>query len=176
MKQDSIVMSILQAPPARKLNAYLGAGCINQRIWNLLTGREATYGIEDYDLVYFDPIHTSKEAQEKIKKTFEDLFPDLHIECTNQARVHLWYEAYFGKKMEPLTSVEDGIDGWPTTASAIAAYLDEDDELLLYAPFGLRDLLSLTLRPNRTRITKAVYENKVEKWRAKWPELSVRPW
>ncbi|WP_371262961.1 nucleotidyltransferase family protein [Paenibacillus sp. OV219] len=38
------------------------------------------------------------------------------------------------------------------------------------------DLLSLTLRRNKTLITKDIYHQKVAKWRSKWPELNVTAW
>ena len=174
LEEDSIILNVLKHRISQDINAYLGAGCINQRIWNRLTNRELTYGIVDYDLVYFSE-NVSLEAQSEVQKQYRDAFPNLNIECTNQARVHLWYEEYFGTKMEPLTSVEDGINFWPTTASAIGVYW-ENQELKVYAPRGFEDLLSMRLRANKGRITKDIYEKKVSKWTKKWPELKVVSW
>ena len=172
---DDIIMSILRSNKAQEIDAWLGAGCINQRIWNALTKRESTYGIDDYDLVYFDRSDKSRKAQDVVQMYFSDAFPDIKIECTNQARVHLWYKEYFGNSISPLSSVEDAIDYWPTTASAIGVCL-RGARLNVYAPRGLTDLFSMTLRPNKGRVTEAVYLNKVKKWKAKWNELTVIDW
>ena len=37
----------------------------------------------------------------------------------NETRVHLWYEAHFGYRIDPYASVEDAINTWPTTATSI---------------------------------------------------------
>ena len=35
-------------------NAYVGAGCICQSVWNYQNGYDPMYGISDIDIVYFD--------------------------------------------------------------------------------------------------------------------------
>jgi hypothetical protein len=44
------------------------------------------------------------------------------------------------------------------------------------APFGLRDLFAMVVRANKTVVTRAVYEAKVERWSTVWPRLTVVPW
>lgn len=34
---------------------YIGAGAIVQTIWNVLTNRPVDYGIDDIDIVYYNP-------------------------------------------------------------------------------------------------------------------------
>ncbi len=42
----------------------LFSGAIYQTVWNALTGRDAGYGIKDYDIGYFDP-DTSWDAEDR---------------------------------------------------------------------------------------------------------------
>jgi len=44
------------------------------------------------------------------------------------------------------------------------------------APFGLADLISMVARANKTIVTRDVYEEKVARWAAQWPQLTVIPW
>jgi hypothetical protein len=46
-------------------DAWLVSGCLVQTAWNVLTKRAVDYGINDYDVFYFDP-DTSWEAEDKI--------------------------------------------------------------------------------------------------------------
>lgn len=54
------------------------------------------------------------------------------IEVANQARVHLWYEAHFGRAYEPLHSARQGIDRFLVPATCVGVRPRE-----LYAPNGL---------------------------------------
>src|SRR6478609_5515788 len=73
-------------------DAWLVSGCLVQTVWNVLTGRAVDYGINDYDVFYFDP-DTSWEAEEAVIRDVHDAFANLGVtvEIRNQARVHLWY-------------------------------------------------------------------------------------
>ena len=46
-------------------DAWIVSGCLVQTVWNVLTGRAVDYGINDYDVFYFDP-DPSWEAEDKI--------------------------------------------------------------------------------------------------------------
>src|SRR5688500_486067 len=98
----------------RKLDldqCYLTAGCLFQTVWNLRSGLPVTHGINDYDVFYFDEDLTA-EAEEAVNAHAQRVFSDLNIkvEVTNQARVHLWYERYFGSRYPRLSSTHAGID------------------------------------------------------------------
>jgi hypothetical protein len=159
-------------------NWYLGAGCITQTVWNWLSGRDALMAhIKDVDIVYFDPSdlseQTERDREMAIRKAFHDI--PLEFDVKNQARVHLWYEKKFGYPIQPYRSVEAAINTWPTTATAIAARID-DRGYKICAPFGLNDLLGMIVRPNKTQITKEIYEAKVSRWIKHWPDLTIIPW
>ena len=106
-----------------------------------------------------------------------NLLADLPVrpDAKNQARVHLWYAARFGYEIRPYCSCEDALASWPTTAAAIGIRW-VDGTLLVEAPFGIDDLLSLVVRPNRVQITPDIYAAKVERWGRVWPLLRILPW
>jgi hypothetical protein len=156
---------------------HLGAGCIAQTVWNHFHGFDPAYGIKDADLVYFDPSDTSEAAELAAEQRAIDAFADLGVkfDVKNQARVHQWYQQRFGVPMTAYTSVEDAIGTWPTTASSVGVRY-HGEEFVVCAPFGLDDLFDLIVRPNKRLVTREVYENKVRRWAAVWPKLTVVPW
>jgi len=156
---------------------YLGAGCITQTVWNYQTGFDLTYGISDIDFAYYDSSDLSFEAENTaIERITNILQPcPLKMDIKNQARVHLWYKDHFGYAIEPYKSLEDAINTWPTTASALGVRL-ENGKLKVYAPFGLNDLFGMIVKANKAKITEKIYLQKVHKWQARWTNLTVIPW
>ncbi|MBA2176689.1 nucleotidyltransferase family protein [Halobacillus locisalis] len=157
---------------------YIAAGCITQTVWNNLHGYDSTYGIKDADIVYFHngsgtTLDEEKELESKLEQKLKD-FP-FEIDVKNEALVHLWYEKKFSQSIEPYMSLEDAIDTWPTTASAIGVK-KVGGRYECYAPFGLDDLFSLIVRPNKRLVTEEVYRSKAERWKEKWPQLTIVPW
>ena len=110
---------------------------------------------------------------QRVNTLFSDI--KIPIDVKNEARVHLWYENHFGYKIEPYNSLEESINSWPTTATSIGLRIEED-RLKVYAPFGLNDLFGGIVRANKVQITEEIYNNKVNKWHNKWPNLTIIPW
>lgn len=159
-------------------NYYIGAGCIAQTVWNYLSNKPLDYGIDDIDFAYFDQKNLGYSAENEVIQKVHKRFSDLNtkIDVKNQARVHLWYEGHFGYPMKPYLSLESALNTWPTTATAIGVRLGKNNELKVYAPFGLNDLFGKIVRPNKTQITENIYSDKVKKWIQKWPDLEIIPW
>lgn len=155
---------------------YIGAGCIAQTVWNQQSGNLPEWGINDIDFVYFDE-DVSLESESAVIDAIRGRFPDcpLRIDVKNQARVHLWYRDHFGYDIAPYQSVESAINTWPTTATAVGVRLC-DGTLQVYAPYGLTDLFSQIVRPNKVQITREIYEKKAHRWIRTWPSLTVIPW
>jgi hypothetical protein len=156
---------------------YLGAGCITNTVWNRLHGFDPRTGVNDYDLVYFDDADLTTDAERSVEAEAQALFADLgvRLDVTNEARVHVWYERRFGRALAPYRSTEHAISTWPTTASSIGVRRNAGG-FSVCAPFGLRDLFAMVVRANKTVVTRAVYEAKVERWTTVWPRLTVVPW
>jgi hypothetical protein len=141
--RNSALKIILERTPDLSLpNWYLGAGCIVQTVWNYFSGRDLLANINDADLVYFDETDLSFEAEEHRTGLARELFSDIpiRVDLKNQARVHLWYERHFGYPIQPYRSVEEAINSWPTTATAVAVKYDGKGVFTVYAPYGLNDL------------------------------------
>jgi hypothetical protein len=158
-------------------DCWLVAGCVAQTVWNDAFGRPAGHGISDIDLVYFDGADLSAEAEARHAERIRTLFADLGlwVDVKNEARVHLWYAEKFGKALAPYVSTEDAIATFPTTATAVGVQ-PRANGLRVFSPYGLSDLLGLIVRPNKKQITRPIYDAKVKKWLARWPDLRVVPW
>ncbi len=153
---------------------FLGAGAVAQTVWNHLHDYPRDRAIKDYDLVYFDPDDLSAAAEQEHEDRFADL--DGPVDVTNEARVHLWYPARFGRTIAPYRSVEHAIGTWPTTATSIGVRREPDGTFRVCAPFGLADLYGMVVRPNKAPVDRAVYEDKARRWASVWPRLTVVPW
>jgi len=158
-------------------NWYLGAGGIAQTVWNVKHGFAPENGVKDYDLVYYDAGDISYGAEDRFiqkgKKFFKDI--PVPVEIRNQARVHLWYEKRFGKKIDQYKSAEEAIGTWPTTATSVGIR-GGNGQFEIFAPFGLDDLLGMIIRANKALITEKTYRDKVSRWIKIWPDLKIVPW
>jgi uncharacterized protein len=158
-------------------DAWLVAGAVAQTVWNLSLGRPAEHGIKDVDLVYFDATDFSLEAEvaqeQRLRRQFKTL--PVQLDVKNEARVHLWYHRTFGYSIPPYSSTKAAIDTFPTTATSIGVCW-RASRFECYAPFGLDDLFSLAVRPNKAQVTVAIYEAKLARWRNQWPELTYLDW
>lgn len=157
---------------------YIGAGCLVQTVWNVISNYDINHGIKDIDIVYYDNQRMSKEDEESIQEKAFKLYSDipLKIDIKNQARVHLWYEEKFGFPIQPYRSVEEAINTWPTTASAVGVRRADDGIWKAYAPYGFNDMFGMIVRANKTMITKDIFYNKAERWVSQWPLLEIIPW
>jgi uncharacterized protein len=137
----------------------------------------AEFGVKDVDLIYFDSQDLSLEAELGHERRLRDLFQHLPIklDVKNEARVHLWYKDRFGYAIEPYSSSADAIATFPTTATSVGIRQIRS-KFECCAPFGLDDLFSLVVRPNKGQITRAIYEAKVDRWRSIWLRLTFLPW
>lgn len=153
-------------------DGWLVAGCLFQTVWNLQAGRSPQADIRDYDLFYFDPADTSEERELAVQMHVDEVLSDLGvaIEATNQARVHLWYESYFGQPYEALRSACEGIDRFLIPATCVGVRPGE-----LYAPNGLALLYDGVLSMNPLVPHRALFERKASSYLARWPWLQVLP-
>lgn len=158
-------------------DCWLVAGAIAQTVWNRTFDLPSTHGISDIDIVYFDSddLTENGEAQQaaRIRAAFSHL--PVWIDVKNEARVHMWYETKFGYQITPYTSTAEAITTFPTTATAIGLK-PTGGSIILDAPFGTDDLINGVVRPNKKQITREIYDAKITRWIAVWPNLSVVPW
>jgi uncharacterized protein len=186
MDRDEFLAAALRNPAneiiARELfdlalpDAWLVSGCLVQSVWNVLTGRAVDYGINDYDVFYFDP-DTSWAAEDIVIHRLRDRLGELgaEVEARNQARVHLWYPQKHGVPYRPLACATDGIDRF-LTKNTQAGIRRTPNGYDVYAPNGFDDIAGLIVRPNPgLNFSAANYAAKAERWKSLWPELTVLP-
>lgn len=158
-------------------NWYVAAGCIAQTVWNHLHGFNPESFISDIDFIYFDDNSLTYESENAVINRMKANYSHIPIQLDikNQARVHFWYKEHFGYSIPPYNSVEESIQTFPTTATSIGIKSVEG-QLMLYAPFGLRDLFTLSVKPNKKQITREIYQAKINKWKTHWNKLIFYEW
>jgi hypothetical protein len=155
-------------------DVWLVSGSVFQTVWNALTGRAPDYGIKDYDIFYFDA-DTSWDTEDaniqRVAAALSDI--SVSVEVRNQARVHLWYPNKFRIVYPPLKRATEGIDRFLAVAAQIGIKQAQGN-CDVYAPHGLDDLSTLTIRPNLCpNFSARFYEAKAAAWKARWPELTI---
>lgn len=158
-------------PTLRLDQCLLTAGCLFQAVWNHQSGRPLGWGVNDYDVFYFDP-DLSWEAEDAVIRASTLLFADLgvNVELRNQARVHLWFNQRFGGNYPPLRSSREGVDRFLIAGTALGLEAATGE---VYAPFGLDDLQYGILRINPHFPQPELFARKVDSYRARWPWLKL---
>lgn len=162
-------------------NFYIAAGSIFQTIWNYYDGRELNYGIKDLDVIYFDNNNLSVEKDLEYYNIISNYVDSkgfkYKIDVSNEARMHLWkMDHNQGVKVEPYKSSEDAISKWIATVHAIGI-TKRNNQIEVYAPYGLSDIFSKTIRPiKHTLNSKDLYEKKVLEWSKRFNNLTIIEW
>jgi uncharacterized protein len=155
-------------------DAWIVSGCLVQTVWNVLTNRAPDYGINDYDVFYFDP-DTSWQAEDAVIRQLQDAFArrGVTVEARNQARVHLWYPEKHGLPYPPLQSSTEGIDRFLTRNTRVGIRRTKSGHDV-HAPDGFDDIAGLIVRPNPgPNFSAANYAAKAARWKTLWPEITV---
>lgn len=157
-------------------DCYVGAGAINQTVFNYYHGYDIDYGIKDYDIVYYDS-DLSYEAEDMVIKSLRPRLEKINIifDIKNEARVHLWYNSKYHTKREAYSSVEDAIASWGATVTCIGVRLNKG-KLVVYAPYGLDDIFGMIIRPVKRDFSKDMYDERSSRWMEKWPKLKKIEW
>ena len=164
-------MDILKIAEELKLPDWLiGAGFVRSKVWDHLHGYKTRNLPSDIDLVYFDK--DKKYDDVEINKRLSAQRPDLEWEVVNQATVHNIGEENLN------ISTADAISKWPETVTAVGVKL-ENGKLKLIAPLGIKDLVTMTVRPTPFFMATEIRRNKAKerfekkRWFEKWPKLIV---
>jgi uncharacterized protein len=179
LKADTLTGSALQRARDFGLADWMiVSGAIYNTVWNSLTGKPSGYGIKDIDLFYFDASDLSWEAEDVVIKAGEKHFAGLPVavEIRNQARVHLWYPERFGRQCPAYRSSAHSLGYFASKTHAVGVRLAGIGAFEVTAPFGLADIFSLRIVPNRVIDNQATHEEKAARAKQQWPEISVVPW
>ncbi len=180
VRQNRKVMALLGRLPRFNLpQVALVAGALFQSVWNVQAGAPADAAIKDYDVFYFDAADLSAEGEARVNTQLNDACADLGVtvEACNQARVHLWYESFFGHPYSALGSMDEGVARFLVRCTCVG--LQPTDETLatlrLIAPYGLADLLAGRLARNSPFAPAELFARKVASYQARWQHLVVLP-
>lgn len=168
------LMSVLRT--ARKCDLpdwFVAAGAIRSVVWDKLHGYKTPTLIRDVDVIFYDQNDLSQERDKKAETELSNFSPCVEWDAKNQAAVHLWYKNVFGFSIEPILSSEDAISRWNSASIGVRLLLD--DNLHIFAPYGLTDLFEMKLRRNKRYIPRDSFLQKVNKSaiKEKWPMAQI---
>lgn len=151
-------------------DCWVAAGFVRNMVWSMFHGRRA--GISgDVDVIWFDLGDATEARDRALEARLRQSAPGVDWSVKNQARMN-WRNGD-----APYASAEDAMRFWPETATAIGVRRTDDGGCELVAPFGLDDLMALTLRPagafaDRKR---AIFEARIreKQWLRNFPMLRV---
>lgn len=174
IENDKWMMNVLQIAKSLELpDWWICAGFVRSKIWDTLHNYEIRTTTPDVDVIYFDPFRKDEVYEQLLEKKLINLDASIPWSVKNQARMHVV------NNMPSYSSSVDAISKFPETATALGITLDEKNNVILAAPCGIGDVLSLQVRPtahfleSKERIH--MYKNRVIKknWQSKWPNITI---
>lgn len=179
LASDELVCASVDAAAQLALPDWmLVSGVLYNAVWNHLDGQPSGYGVKDIDLFYFSKTDLSYAAENEVIERASKLSESLPVplEVRNQARVHLWFEDHFGFSRSPLSSTRDSVDQFAAKVHSIGLTCDPDGRWVLYAPYGVSDILAMKMVPNRLLDNRQTYETKSARAKKLWPGVIVEDW
>lgn len=174
IENDEWMMNVLQIAKSLELpDWWICAGFIRSKIWDTLHNHEAKTTMPDVDVIYYDSLHKDEIYEQSLETKLMNMDAAIPWSVKNQARMHVV------NNMPPYSSSVDAISKFPETATALGVTLDEKNKVILTAPCGIEDVLSLQVRPtahfleSKERIH--MYKNRVIKknWQSNWPNITI---
>ncbi|WP_144511248.1 nucleotidyltransferase family protein [Bacillus sp. FJAT-22090] len=174
IEADHWMMDILRV--AKGLNLpdwWICAGFVRSKIWDALHSLEERTSVADIDVIYFDSSNVEECQEKKLEERLKDIAPNIPWSVKNQARMH------HVNNLPAYSSAVDGIAKFPETVTALGVKLDDKDKVILTAPYGVKDVLQLKVRPTplflTTKELKDVYMERVRKkdWASIWNKLKI---
>ncbi|WP_148878365.1 nucleotidyltransferase family protein [Streptococcus sp. Marseille-P7375] len=173
LSQDQDIRAILEMIRSLELkDSWLAAGSVRNFIWNILAGKPGFDAETDVDVIFFDQT-VSYEETLQMEMELRKAFPAYSWELKNQVYMHI-----HSPNTQPYTSSKDAMSKYPECCTAIGLRLLEDDQLELFAPYGLADIRAFQVRPTPHFLAdaerKKLYMERIRKknWQTKWPQLS----
>ncbi len=174
IREDIWMMEILKIAKTMNLpDWWICAGFVRSKIWDVLHGFTTRTPLQDIDVIYFNPENIDEYDEKKREEKLKILRPDIPWSIKNQARMHVI------NKLAPYSSAVDGISKFPETATAVGVKLDEKDNLVIAAPWGIEDLIHMEVKPTPLFLANMelnkVYFNRVKtkKWEETWNQLKI---
>ncbi|MEB1808991.1 MAG: nucleotidyltransferase family protein [Bacillaceae bacterium] len=175
IQEDEWMMNLLRNVKTLNLpDWWICAGFVRSKIWDVIHDFSVRTPIPDIDVIYFDSSNTDELEEKNIEKKLKCLVPRVPWSVKNQARMHVI------NNMEPYSSSIDGISKFPETVTSLGVKLDEKENVILTAPWGITDVVNLEVRPSpyylNSKELKNVYESRVLKknWKSIWSKVEIR--
>ncbi len=158
---------------------YVMSGWPAQIIANYNANVDLAHNVKECDIVYWEADLSAEREQEiihLIETTLQDL--DLPLDITNEARAHLWLPDYCGITIEPYPNLEAAISSMTETITCLGIRLNENDEFVIFAPYGLNDIFGDTIRPVKDSplISKEYYTQRALGKQKRFPNLKILPY
>lgn len=176
IEEDADMMEILRAAKSLKLpDWWVCAGFVRSKIWDTLHGFSTRTVLADVDVIYFDDQQMDELVEKKLEEGLRAILPDVPWSVKNEARMHTV------NNLPPYLSSVDAISKFPETATALGVKLDEEDNVVLIAPWGIKDVLHLEVRPTPQFIENkelaGIYEERIARknWQSIWKQVKVYP-
>jgi len=174
IKQDEWMMSVLAAVKTLDLpDCWICAGFVRSKIWDALHRFTDRTPLADIDVIYFDKNNLDKMREKEMEDQLNQIYPNLPWSVKNEARMHMI------SNFPPYSSSVDAISKFPETATALGVQLDGANNIILAAPCGIKDIITLKVNPTshfmKDKKRKAIYCKRVEskKWKEIWTELKI---
>ncbi|MEK4694182.1 nucleotidyltransferase family protein [Bacillus sp. FSL M8-0063] len=174
IENDEWMMNVLQMAKSIELpDWWICAGFVRSKIWDTLHNYEARTTMPDVDVIYYNSLHKDEIYEQSLETKLKNIDAIIPWSVKNQARMHVV------NNMPPYSSSVDAISKFPETATALGVTLDEKNKVILTAPCGIEDVLSLQVRPTahflETKERLHIYNTRVNKknWQNKWPNITI---
>lgn len=174
IENDEWMMNVLQIAKSLELpDWWICAGFIRSKIWDTLHNYEAKTTMPDVDVIYYDSLHKDEIYEQSLETKLMNMDAAIPWSVKNQARMHVV------NNMPPYSSSVDAISKFPETATSLGVTLDEKNNVILTAPCGIEDVLSLQVRPTahflESKERLHMYKNRVIKknWQKKLRSITI---
>ncbi|GKU81923.1 nucleotidyltransferase family protein [Niallia sp. NCCP-28] len=174
IKEDEWMMSVLAAVKTLDLpDCWVCAGFVRSKIWDVLHNFTDRTPLSDIDVIYFDENNLNKKREKDLEAQLNQVYPNLPWSVKNEARMHIV------SKMPPYLSSVDAISKFPETATALGVQLDACDNVVLAAPCGIKDVITLTVKPTsyfmEDKTRASIYQKRMEtkKWKEIWEGVQI---
>jgi hypothetical protein len=174
IKEDEWMMDILNAVKSLNLpDWWICAGFVRSKIWDTLHGFKERTPIPDIDVIYFDDTNMDELEEKKFEIRLRNILPNIPWSVKNEARMHIV------NNIPPYSSSVDAISKFPETATSLGVKLDEKNDIVLVAPWGVDDVINLEVKPTpyfqESKERAQIYEERITKknWKDIWYKVKV---
>jgi hypothetical protein len=174
IRGDTSMLTALDAVRSLELkDGWITAGFVRNRVWDHLHDFPAMTPLNDIDVIYFDAERLDEAFEKRMEAELNRLLPGLPWQVKNQARMAE------RNGDPPYHSIDDALEHWCETPTAVGVRLHHDGDIQVTAPLGLDDLFDMVVRPTPFALAHphklAQYKDRMIKknWPQLWPKVKV---